>query len=162
MFAPEEGYLFGRLLRFHTFGDLFLKAQPLKVFTITAPHVAVALDLSHHNALKVLTETVRRGRVDRAGSQILQGFFRMKRRRIYLFIHPMPKALFLFPIYKPTETDQRVRGGVNAVGSDPECRVFFNAPTVILQLMDKRAIGGIEYDAGICGKRWCLQPMHWV
>ena len=58
--------------------------------------------------------------------------------------------------YKPTECDQRVRGGVNAVGSDPEYRAFFNAPTVILQLMDKRAIGGIEYDAGICGQNMVL------
>ena len=31
--------------------------------------------------------------------------------------------------YKPTECDQRVRGGVNTVGSDPDYRTFFNAPT---------------------------------
>ena len=42
------------------------------------------------------------------------------------------------------------------MGSDPEYRTFFNAPTVILQLMDKRAIGGIQFDAGISGQNLVL------
>lgn len=56
----------------------------------------------------------------------------------------------------PEQTDQRVRGGVNAIGSDPEMLSMFNAPTVIILLMDRRAIGGIEYDGGICGQNLVL------
>lgn len=58
--------------------------------------------------------------------------------------------------YKPGECDQRVRGGVNTVGSDPKYRTFFNAPAVILQLMDRRAIGGLYFDGGICGQTLVL------
>lgn len=51
---------------------------------------------------------------------------------------------------RPGDTDQRVRGGVNTVTSDPEYHIFFHAPTLILQLADRRAIGGVDYDSGIC------------
>jgi nitroreductase/NAD-dependent dihydropyrimidine dehydrogenase PreA subunit len=58
--------------------------------------------------------------------------------------------------WRPGDIDVRVRGGVNAVASDPNYHTFFNAPTLILQCMDKRAIGGTEFDAGICAQNMVL------
>lgn len=57
---------------------------------------------------------------------------------------------------KPGDYDQRVRGGVNTVTSDPDYHIFFNAPTLIILLADKRAIGGTELDMGICGETMVL------
>jgi nitroreductase/Pyruvate/2-oxoacid:ferredoxin oxidoreductase delta subunit len=57
---------------------------------------------------------------------------------------------------RPGVTDQRVRGGVNTATSDPDYHIFFNAPTLILQLADQRAIGGIDYDLGICCQNMVL------
>lgn len=57
---------------------------------------------------------------------------------------------------RPGDTDQRVRGGVNTVTSDPDYHIFFNAPTLILQLADRRAIGGTDYDSGICAQNMVL------
>lgn len=57
---------------------------------------------------------------------------------------------------RPGDTDQRVRGGVNTVTSDPEYHIFFHAPTLILQLADRRAIGGVDYDSGICFQNMVL------
>jgi len=57
---------------------------------------------------------------------------------------------------RPGDTDQRVRGGVNTVTSDPDYHIFFNAPTLILQLADRRAIGGVDYDSGICFQNMVL------
>jgi nitroreductase/NAD-dependent dihydropyrimidine dehydrogenase PreA subunit len=56
----------------------------------------------------------------------------------------------------PGETDPRVRGGVNTVSSDPGYHTFFHAPCLILLLADRRAIGGVEYDLGICGQNMVL------
>ncbi len=58
--------------------------------------------------------------------------------------------------WRPGDTDQRVRGGVNTVTSDPDYHIFFHAPTLILQLADRRAIGGTEYDSGICAQNMVL------
>jgi len=57
---------------------------------------------------------------------------------------------------RPGETDQRVRGGVNTVSSDPDYHTFFRAPCLVILLADKRAIGGVEYDLGICGQNMVL------
>jgi len=57
---------------------------------------------------------------------------------------------------RPGDTDQRVRGGVNTVTSDPDYHIFFHAPTLILQLADRRAIGGVDYDSGICFQNMVL------
>jgi nitroreductase len=54
------------------------------------------------------------------------------------------------------DADQRAHGGLNAVTSDPEFSVFFNAPTMIIFLADKRAIGGTELDTGICAQNMVL------
>lgn len=56
----------------------------------------------------------------------------------------------------PGQTDQRVRGGVNTVTSDPDYHTFFRAPTLILLLADRRAIGGVDHDLGICGQNMVL------
>ncbi len=67
------------------------------------------------------------------------------------------KALLpLLVKWRPGDTDQRVRGGVNAATSDPDYHIFFHAPTVILQLADRRAIGGVDYDSGICAQNMVL------
>jgi nitroreductase/NAD-dependent dihydropyrimidine dehydrogenase PreA subunit len=57
---------------------------------------------------------------------------------------------------RPGVTDQRVRGGVNTATSDPDYHIFFNAPTLILQLADRRAIGGVDYDSGLCFQNMAL------
>ena len=54
------------------------------------------------------------------------------------------------------DADQRAHGGVNAVTSDPDYHTFFKAPTIILLMADKRAIGGTKLDMGICGQNMVL------
>ena len=54
------------------------------------------------------------------------------------------------------DADQRAHGGVNAVTADPDFHTFFKAPTVILLLVDKRAIGGTDLDMGICAQNMVL------
>ena len=54
------------------------------------------------------------------------------------------------------DADQRAHGGLNAVTSDPSYHSFFHAPTIILLLVDKRAIGGTELDMGICAQNMVL------
>jgi nitroreductase/Pyruvate/2-oxoacid:ferredoxin oxidoreductase delta subunit len=54
------------------------------------------------------------------------------------------------------DADQRAHGGLNAVTSDPDYHTFFRAPTVILLLADRRAIGGTDLDIGICGQNMVL------
>jgi len=54
------------------------------------------------------------------------------------------------------DADPRARGGVNAVTSDPGFDTTFGAPTLILILADKRAIGGTELDTGICAQNLVL------
>jgi nitroreductase len=45
---------------------------------------------------------------------------------------------------------------VNTVSSDPDYHTFFRAPCLILLLADWRAIGGVEYDLGICAQNMVL------
>jgi nitroreductase/NAD-dependent dihydropyrimidine dehydrogenase PreA subunit len=54
------------------------------------------------------------------------------------------------------DADQRAHGGLNAVTSDPDYHTFFKAPTLILLLADRRAIGGTDLDIGICGQNMVL------
>lgn len=54
------------------------------------------------------------------------------------------------------DADQRAHGGLNAVTSDPDFPVFFNAPTMIILLADKRAIGGTRLDMGLCAQNMVL------
>ena len=54
------------------------------------------------------------------------------------------------------DADQRAHGGLNAVTADPDVCVFWNAPTMIILLVDKRAIGGTELDMGICAQSMVL------
>ena len=54
------------------------------------------------------------------------------------------------------DADQRAHGGLSAVTSAPEFHTFFKAPTVILLLVDKRAIGETELDMGICAQKMLL------
>jgi nitroreductase len=56
----------------------------------------------------------------------------------------------------PGEVDQRARGGTNAIVADPNYHTFFNAPTLILLLADKRGVGSIEIDTGIAGQNMVL------
>ncbi len=58
-------------------------------------------------------------------------------------------------IYKG-DADPRARGGVNAVTSDPDFDTTFGAPTLIIILADRRAIGGTELDLGICAQNMIL------
>ena len=54
------------------------------------------------------------------------------------------------------DADQRAHGGLNAVTADPDACIFWNAPTMIILLVDKRAIGGTELDMGICAQSMVL------
>lgn len=54
------------------------------------------------------------------------------------------------------DADQRARGGVNAVTSDPDFDTTFGAPTLILVLADRRAIGGTDLDTGMCAQNMVL------
>jgi len=56
----------------------------------------------------------------------------------------------------PGEMDARARGGINAVASDPAYHTFFHAPTLIIMLADRRGIGSIDLDLGICGQNMVL------
>jgi len=62
---------------------------------------------------------------------------------------------FLVMLYKG-DSDPRARGGVNAVTSDPEFDTTFGAPTLIIILADKRAIGGTDLDTGICAQNMVI------
>ncbi len=68
------------------------------------------------------------------------------------------QKLFL-PVFvrlNPGETDPRARGGINSVASDPKYHTFFHAPALIIVLADKRGVGSIELDSGICGQNIVL------
>ena len=68
------------------------------------------------------------------------------------------KALtrFLIRFRGAGEMDQRALGGINAIVSDPDYHTFFKAPTLIMLLADKRGIGSIDLDMGICGQNMVL------
>ncbi|MFP4475168.1 MAG: nitroreductase family protein [Desulfatibacillaceae bacterium] len=57
---------------------------------------------------------------------------------------------------KPGEFEPRVRGGINAVTADPGYDIFFGAPSLVIILADKRGIGDIELDVGICAQNMVL------
>ncbi|MFZ5571117.1 MAG: nitroreductase family protein [Thermodesulfobacteriota bacterium] len=68
------------------------------------------------------------------------------------------KALYqlLLRVRGPNELDQRALGGINAIVADPGYHTFFHAPTVILLLADRRGIGSVDLDTGICGQNIVL------
>ena len=68
------------------------------------------------------------------------------------------QRLFLpfFVPRNPGESDPRARGGINAVGADPDYHTFFHAPALIIILADRRGIGSIELDTGICAQNMVL------
>lgn len=57
---------------------------------------------------------------------------------------------------KTGDVEPRARGGINTVTSDPDYHIFFNAPVLIILLADKRGIGSIQLDTGICGQNMVL------
>ena len=57
---------------------------------------------------------------------------------------------------KTGEIEPRARGGINAASSDPKYDIFFGAPCLVLLLADKRGIGDIDLDIGICGQNMVL------
>ncbi len=63
---------------------------------------------------------------------------------------------FLIRFRGAGEMDQRALGGINAIVSDPGYHTFFKAPTLIILLADKRGIGSIDLDMGICGQNMVL------
>ena len=62
----------------------------------------------------------------------------------------------LIALRGPNELDPRARGGINAIASDPSYHTFFHAPVLIILLADKRGIGSVELDTGICGQNMVL------
>jgi nitroreductase/NAD-dependent dihydropyrimidine dehydrogenase PreA subunit len=62
----------------------------------------------------------------------------------------------LIAVRGPNELDPRARGGINAIVSDPGYHTFFHAPVLIILLADKRGIGSIKMDTGICGQNMVL------
>ena len=56
----------------------------------------------------------------------------------------------------PNELDPRALGGINAIVSDPAYHTFFHAPTLFILLADRRGIGSIDLDTGICGQNMVL------
>lgn len=62
----------------------------------------------------------------------------------------------LIAVRGPNELDPRARGGINTIVSDPDYHTFFHAPVLIILLADKRGIGSIKLDTGICGQNMVL------
>ena len=58
--------------------------------------------------------------------------------------------------WRAGDLDPRARGGMNTVTSDPAYDIFLGAPTLIIVLADKRGIGSIELDTGICAQNMIL------
>lgn len=58
--------------------------------------------------------------------------------------------------WRAGDLDPRARGGMNTVTSDPNYDIFLGAPTLIIILADKRGIGSIELDTGICAQNMIL------
>lgn len=54
------------------------------------------------------------------------------------------------------DVEPRARGGINTATSDPDYHIFFRAPVVILLLADRRGIGSVQLDTGICGQNMVL------
>jgi len=62
-----------------------------------------------------------------------------------ILVHLMPNSL-----------DPRVRGGVNTVTSDLEYDIFMGAQTLVILLGDKRGIGEVNLDVGLCAQNMVL------
>lgn len=62
----------------------------------------------------------------------------------------------LLSFVRTGEIEPRARGGVNTASSDPAYHIFFDAPVLILLLADRRGIGSVELDTGICGQNMVL------
>jgi len=58
--------------------------------------------------------------------------------------------------WRAGDLDPRARGGMNTVTSDPDYDIFLGAPTLIILLADKRGIGSIDLDTGICAQNMVL------
>ncbi len=71
---------------------------------------------------------------------------------------PWQKIVYqlLLRLRGPNELDPRALGGINAIVSDPDYHTFFHAPTLIILLADRRGIGSIDLDTGICGQNMVL------
>lgn len=71
---------------------------------------------------------------------------------------PWQKLVYqlLLRLRGPNELDPRALGGINAIVSDPDYHTFFHAPTLIILLADRRGIGSIDLDTGICGQNMVL------
>jgi len=54
------------------------------------------------------------------------------------------------------DVEPRARGGINTATSDPAYHIFFEAPVLILLLADRRGIGSVQLDTGICGENMVL------
>lgn len=54
------------------------------------------------------------------------------------------------------DVEPRARGGINTATSDPGYHIFFHAPVLILLLADRRGIGSVELDTGICGQNMVI------
>ncbi len=67
-----------------------------------------------------------------------------------ILLHPLVKYKY------KGDADVRARGGVNAVTSDPDFDTTFGAPTLIILLSDKRAIGGTKLDLGMCAQNMVI------
>ncbi len=58
--------------------------------------------------------------------------------------------------FRTGDVEPRARGGINTATSDPAYHIFFDAPVVILLLADRRGIGSVQLDTGICGQNMVL------
>ncbi len=58
--------------------------------------------------------------------------------------------------WRAGDLDPRARGGMNTVTSDPDYDIFLGAPALIIILADKRGIGSIDLDTGICAQNMVL------
>jgi len=62
----------------------------------------------------------------------------------------------LLSLWRTGDVEPRARGGINTATSDPDYHVFFHAPVLILLLADRRGIGSVELDTGICGQNMVI------
>jgi nitroreductase/NAD-dependent dihydropyrimidine dehydrogenase PreA subunit len=62
----------------------------------------------------------------------------------------------LLSIFRTGDVEPRARGGINTATSDPGYHIFFEAPVLILLLADRRGIGSVQLDTGICGQNMVL------
>jgi nitroreductase/NAD-dependent dihydropyrimidine dehydrogenase PreA subunit len=58
--------------------------------------------------------------------------------------------------FRTGDVEPRARGGINTATSDPDYHIFFKAPVLIILLADRRGIGSVQLDTGICGQNMAL------